>query len=317
MKQIYTRGLCQPEKGDFGEVMVALYFLLCGDILRKFRNTHTIEYETFSVSLHDWLFLLQSGGRIGGLQSGSKKEESHEQEQSTRVTRGNKAAQSGDHVCQLATVSFIQVCHNYLRSCGPDWEGIEDESFLEYLYESGTAFYVFPGCNTIDLVAPIKIQESTLCKHAPLVVSIKSHYYFSPKEARTECARMEEKATDAGIKSALCLLVVFGSPVNSNDGELALDPKAAVSELCAGKVVSKVLRIPTADAFGLSSAFAELMSHDELAEVFASHSFIRASQGKYLGNALRSLPRTNALGTPSKMLQELSKQLSTANQPGT
>jgi hypothetical protein len=81
--------------------------------------------------------------------------------------------------------------------------------------------------------------------------------------------------------------------------------------------VSKVLRIPTDDAFGLSSAFAELMSHDELAEVFASHSFIRATQGKYLENALRSLPRTNALGTPSKMLQELSKQLSIVNQPGT
>lgn len=128
---------------------------------------------------------------------------------------------------------------------------------------------------------------------------------------------MEEKAVDAGIKSALCLLVVFGSPVNSNDGELTLDPNAAVSELCAGKVVSKVLRIPTADAFGLSSAFAELMSHDELAEVFASHSFIRATQGKYLDNALRSLPRTNALGTPSKMLQELSKQLGTGKQPGT
>jgi hypothetical protein len=60
-----------------------------------------------------------------------------------------------------------------------------------------------------------------------------------------------------------------------------------------------------------------LTTYDELAEVFASHSFIHAAQGKYLDNALRSLPRTNTLGTPSKMLQELSKQLGTANQPGT
>ncbi|KAG7336700.1 hypothetical protein IV203_025523 [Nitzschia inconspicua] len=32
--QIYSSGLCQPEKGDFGEVLAALYFLLCGDVLR-------------------------------------------------------------------------------------------------------------------------------------------------------------------------------------------------------------------------------------------------------------------------------------------
>ena len=35
MQEIFSTGLCRPPTGDFGEVLLALYLLLCGDVLRK------------------------------------------------------------------------------------------------------------------------------------------------------------------------------------------------------------------------------------------------------------------------------------------
>jgi hypothetical protein len=74
--------------------------------------------------------------------------------------------------------------------------------------------------------------------------------------------------------------------------------------------VSKVLRIPIDDAFGLSQAFAELTSHDELTEIFASHSFIRAARPEDAETALRSLSRKDNRQADSQfVLNTLFEQL--------
>ena len=62
MKLIYSEQICTPEKGDLGEVMVALYFLFCADEIRGAKDR---EYNTFSVRLGDWIErLVNGGGRV-------------------------------------------------------------------------------------------------------------------------------------------------------------------------------------------------------------------------------------------------------------
>jgi hypothetical protein len=50
--------LCLPEKGNAGEVMVALYMLFCGDVLRFELD---MSLRTFSVPLLDWYLTMRKG----------------------------------------------------------------------------------------------------------------------------------------------------------------------------------------------------------------------------------------------------------------
>lgn len=190
---------------------------------------------------------------------------------------------SDSSASHTVTVSFIQVCCNYLRGYCFDWAGLYSQAFLQQIYESGNAFYVCAGCPIIDMAASIKIAKvsSDIVTFAPLCASFKSHVYFAPSEAAEECARM--KAAVEGVHNdfrkgvgALCLLVVFGSSVDSNDNELTLDA-SAVHELVDGNIVTRVLRIPTDDIFEISKSFLHLTGSTETtrAESFASHPYIR------------------------------------------
>ncbi|CAJ1951958.1 unnamed protein product [Cylindrotheca closterium] len=168
MKEIFSQGLCRAEKGDFGEVMVALYFLVCADVLRR-QDNHN--HTTFSVSLEDWIEQLTTGGleRRQGRHSDedvlpkrkSKRLLAAKSQVSRQKMTAEKADETMDEACEVeveASISFIQVCRNYLRACEADWEGFCSQDFLSYMYASGTAFYVFPGCPIIDLVIPIKLS---------------------------------------------------------------------------------------------------------------------------------------------------------------
>lgn len=78
-------------------------------------------------------------------------------------------------------------------------------------------------------------------------MSIKSQPIFCPAAAKLECDKMKEKLeeTEGNNKlGALCLLVVFGSSVDSNDGDYYSLKPSCVKNLTEGKTVSKVLRIP-------------------------------------------------------------------------
>ncbi|CAJ1970323.1 unnamed protein product, partial [Cylindrotheca closterium] len=128
MKEIFSQGLlCRPEKGDFGEIMVALYFLVCADVLQR-RDNHN--HTTFSVSLEDWIEQLKTGGleRRQGHRSNvdilpkrkSKRllaAKSHGSRQKMTAEKVDETMAEAYEVEVEASISFIQVCRNYLRAC--------------------------------------------------------------------------------------------------------------------------------------------------------------------------------------------------------
>ena len=138
---------------------------------------------------------------------------------------------------------------------------------------------MFAGCGAIDLVFALKRTENKegthYSRYIPMFVSVKSHVYLAPKDAQKACNAMTDRVENQPL-GAFCLLVVFGSDSNSNDGEFALR-QDCVKELAEGGVLSRVLRVPTGDAFGLSKAFLGLATmQDEMTEVLSSHSFLSA-----------------------------------------
>jgi hypothetical protein len=52
--EIFTRGICWPNKGDVGEIGAALYLLFCGDRIRK-KVQKTLSYDTFAIPFDAWL----------------------------------------------------------------------------------------------------------------------------------------------------------------------------------------------------------------------------------------------------------------------
>jgi hypothetical protein len=161
IREIFSTGMVRPAKGDFGEVAVALYMLFCGDLLRKTisdtaksENKDSLDYSDFSVSLDAWLDLLCSGGKPL---------------EETKLP-ANESTDS-----PLVSVGFI----HYLRSYDTSWASLKNQTFLSHIYESGVAFYVFEGCDYIDMVVPLRIMvdgETTSPKYefVPMLVFIKS-----------------------------------------------------------------------------------------------------------------------------------------------
>jgi len=205
LTNLFSSGLVSPDKGDVGEIVVALYLLFCGDLLRKGFNKldepkHM--YKRFSVPLDAWLRLLQNGG----------------QDSSEVDTKDSKVA-----------VGFVQICRNHLRSYDRSWKSLEDQSFLRHLYQSGGAFYTCSNCSLIDMVAPIRVRKDNKGNdtYIPLLMSIKCRDRFNQKQARLELEKMRAKAMGwrwkdddkvfekceeaKPLKKALCLLVVFDS----------------------------------------------------------------------------------------------------------
>jgi hypothetical protein len=90
MLEIFSTGLCQPSRGDVGEMAVAMYLPFCGDELRRRLPQGLLGYETFSVLLEHSLKLLQAPREEFGVVAASALKSSS------------------------ATISFIQVCRNYL-----------------------------------------------------------------------------------------------------------------------------------------------------------------------------------------------------------
>ena len=278
--EIFSTGIVSPEKGDFGEVVVALYMLFCGDLLRKVinenRRSEMKEYSQFSVSLDAWLQLMLSGGRL---------------------------PDAPIEQCEIS-VGFIQVCRNSLRSYEKSWRSLADQPFLKHIFESGIAFYVFPGCPIIDMVVPLRITQganTTDAKYIPMFVSIKSRATFpNPKELVEQCDAMRSRAEmlrtseSTMLPTALCLLILFGSNESktaptetSAKNKTITQQMAAAYTLKKGEKISKLLavegvvvravRIPANDAFGLTEAFKQTTPSAEIdSELFSSHSYLMA-----------------------------------------
>lgn len=264
MKELYSEQICSPEKGNFGEVMVALYCLFCADAIRGNLDG---AYNTFSVPLEEWIdqLVCQAGAASEKPTATSKQPTAKKQKAEAKTE-------------QVLSFGAIQVCRNYVRSYNTSWASIMRQGFLANMYKSGVGYYAFAGCEIIDLVFSLRLGSD---KYLPLLMSVKSHVYFAPGNAEKECQRMADKVAEAtkGVAEsqqfgALCILVVFGSGSDSNDGELKLD-KSCTAQLKSGNVVSKVLRISMEDKFGFSEAFRELTTAEtEESELLASHSVI-------------------------------------------
>ena len=274
LKTIFSSGLINPDKGNFGEVVVALYMLFCGDLLRKkvnkeHRGTLTQDYSQFSVSLEDWLQLMMSGGKFP---SEIKK----------------KVAD-----CKIS-VGFIQVCRNSLKSYSYSWEHLTDQCFLKHIYESGIAFSTCHRCPLIDMVVPLRIQTqiktkkrhgggtSTEVTFVPMLVSINCHESFSEGDADKECQKLKARATKDGLSRALCLLIVFGSSQNTplksvtprKKGELFEDVYDVLTK--GNKVIAKTIRVPLDDEFGLSALFNDMTPPGQMdAELLSAHPFLK------------------------------------------
>ncbi|KAG7373907.1 hypothetical protein IV203_013002 [Nitzschia inconspicua] len=293
---IYSSGLCQPEKGDFGEVLAALYFLLCGDILR-----HRLagDLNTFSVDLDLCFDLLMNGGNTNVTKAPDAKRKRMDKE-------GKQSSKT------LVKFSCIQFCRNYLRSYETDWSSLGDQQFLRQLYASGTGFFTFDGCPTIDAVLPLCIKKDTSEKYIPCILSTKAHKYFAPQDAQDLCNDMKMKAEKSNLQ-ALCIVVVFGSSSQSNDESVFNSDTYELLE--DGETVAVVLRIPADDFFGISSMFLHLTGKTDLMEVYASHSFIRSHTGTEENPALDPkaalhASSVNSKETPAKsLLETLSSQL--------
>ena len=257
--QIYSSGLCRPEKGDFGEVLTSLYFLLCADALRD------EELETFSVGFDEWVEVLCRGGRSeSGV--GESKRDQHSRKRKTPQEQKTKFPIS---------LSCIQFCRNFLRSYQEDWSSFGDQKFLSSLYRSGTGMFTFAGCKLIDGMIPLRRFNGNQPVFFPLLVSIKSHIYFPPGAAAELANEMVDKAESSGLTHALCLVVVFGQTTKSDDNNLSLNANT-VKELVEKGLVPAVFRIPANDEFGTTQQFLELTGATQATEVYASHPFIRA-----------------------------------------
>ncbi|KAG7340835.1 hypothetical protein IV203_024378 [Nitzschia inconspicua] len=286
--QIYSSGLCLPEKGGFGEVLAALYFLLCGDILR---HGHDNDLKTFSVDLDLCFALLVNGGNTAAVMDKKRK-------QSSKTS---------------ITLSCIQFCRNYLRSYETDWSSLGDQQFLRQLYTSGTGFFTFAGCPTIDAVFPLCIRKDTSDKYIPCLLSIKSRNFFTHEMVQELCVHMKVQAENSELQ-ALCVVVVFGLSVQSKNDESTFSSDT-YSLLEKGETVAVVLRIPVDDVFGISSMYQQLTSNTDLMEVYGSHSFIRAHTGTDDSPALNPKVALRASSAGSKqtpaesLLHTLSEQL--------
>ncbi|KAG7343586.1 hypothetical protein IV203_021531 [Nitzschia inconspicua] len=196
--QIYSSGLCQPEKGDFGEVLAALYFLLCGDILRRGLDDHL---KTFSVDLDQCFALLMNGGNTDATETPAAKRPRMDEE-------GKQSSKTS------VTLSCIQFCCNYLRSYETDWSSLGDQQFLRQLYTSGTGFFTFAGCPTIDAVLPLRIRKGTSEKYIPCLLSIKSQNYFPHEMAQKLCHENEGPSRKLETSSSVhCGFVWFQCPI--------------------------------------------------------------------------------------------------------
>ena len=301
-KELYSKGLCSPEKGDLGEIMVALYCLMCGDILRKKVDS---TYQTFSVDLDAWTGELVSKS---GFPDDSDGEEEEQEKKRTKRETGK------------VEFSGVQVCRNFLRVYDTSWHCLVDESFLEIMYCSGVGYYVFAGCKTIDLVFALKITKADgSIQYAPMVVSVKAHAQFGPGAAKKECVSMEKKIPRQHKGAALCLLVVFGSSYRPTDfGKCGLTSSSCCEQdLLNGEKIAKILRVSDDDHFGLSRAFRDLTSmQEETMEVFASHSFLAAHSSStgnmdvaaFASNALRARPKKKEPDFALEMVKELATQ---------
>jgi hypothetical protein len=243
MLQIFSTGLCQPSRGDVGEMSVAMYLLFCGDELRRRLPQGLVGYVNFSVSLEQWLELLQAP------------RDAFEAVHAFGASAPKRSS---------ATIGFIQVCRNYFRF--PVKDLIQDQRFLRYLYMSGCAHYLYPGCLAVDIVASIRIEcAGEEQQYRPLLISVKTQDEFGFQK-QTECIVAMESLLGKEFGGA-CLLVMLDRRAQQN----VVQRRGDLSQMLT-LPFSMAIDVPKEDFYGLTRAVREMTTAKaETAEIFASH----------------------------------------------
>ena len=270
--EAFTSHLCRPSKGDLGEVFVALYMILCGDILRKQTDE---SLNTFSIPFDGWFNLLRSGG---------------------------KHTPTGKEACS-ASISFIQVARNDLRS--DSWF---DTEVLRDMYKSGMAYYSYSNCPGVDIVASVAVRDKNLSKkvsYHPLLVSVKNWKSVAQSNNQTfeDSTRKYIENTRGPVKkgkpSAIVIIVLVGleseSKLATNSNEMDPLHKVLPDSFGGGKDedVYHLVRIPNDDKFGISEAVKLVNNRDENSELYASHFFLASES-----NGDRQFCRSGSKRTP-------------------
>lgn len=326
---LFSERIFTVEKGDFSEVLVAFYFLLCADEIRGEYSDKS--YLTFSVPLEDWITSLN---KVEERDDAKTNEGCHDEEMAndddpmdveeqkssgndnkrprTRTTRNSEAASSdrgtGEGQEPEQTKIFfnaIQICRNHLRGYASDWTSLCNQEFLRNIFNAGVGFYVFAGCATIDCVFSMvaKNDKDDVVGYIPMFVSVKSHDDFTEGAASLECHQLQKKARAANpAYGALCLLVAFGGERKGGDKENLLD-SSCMRQLWRRECAARVLRISRHDRFGLADVFASMTSvRDEMTEILTSHCFVSYDDAKL------ELTQTTAAMTKKKKPEDYAIQ---------
>ena len=298
-KVAFSSGLCRPEKGDIGEIFLALYMLFCGDILRQKQDP---KLQAFSIPLEDWFVLLKRGGSEklplprgadaqqhsmatraattraatpGFQRVVSKSTRAATTRAATRALGSTELPVQPDQTIEL-TISFIQVCRSYFRSnsyCEP--------KMLEYMYKSCTALYTYPNCKVIDKAAAIRVCKSSQTTYHPLFVSDKNWAEVSKGDVHNWMTSMEqylkqicktENSQKNSQATAVCLLVLMGC----SEIPAVAEGDFMSTSLCPfpERDVYRVVCIPENDEYGISAAIGDLGLVLEESELYASHAFM-------------------------------------------
>ena len=154
LREILSRAVCHPHKGDLGGVAAASYLLFCGDVLRKRLD---ISYRKFSVDLFDYIDVLVNG--------------SVEESDAMEWRNTNTCATS-------ASVSCIQIYRDNLR---PSMKTMLGRARLELLFHSGCGTYCYFNCPAFDIVVPIRVEVNGSVEYIPVehVLRIDSRLFVS------------------------------------------------------------------------------------------------------------------------------------------
>jgi hypothetical protein len=248
---IFSKCLCIPEMGNLGKVMSALYMLFCGDMLRE-RND--LKLQLFSVSLIEWYAVLRNPSMDVPL-----------------------FGCTGDTEQVRMDISFIQVCHNYLRG-----DGWNTTIALEWMYKAAFAIYMHPNSMGIDILASIRVIQNGIVSYHPLLVSVKCHLTFSHGEIIKEFKKMEELLMDvrqdvnATNTSALCLLLLIGRTTNSDDDKYYEYTDYNNNDLgdFPNRDKFRLIVVSTDDSFDIHKAVHQVMFAQEKHEVYSSHPYV-------------------------------------------
>jgi len=170
-----------------------------------------------------------------------------------------------------------RVCQNYVDDYRSDWHYLCHESYVKHLYEAGTAFYNFPNCPLIDMVAPIHFNSGSTealrpCDlnvempvarsytyYCPLLISIMSCYNCGPQDAENISERALEQLKEAKCMRALFLVIIMGLTTKLDYKDLSLKGKDDIDLLAKGECIAQILSMPKDKCFGLSKSLISLI----------------------------------------------------------